>query len=489
MDKKLKSIKVNFLMNAILNMSSLVFPLITFPYISRVLSPVGYGKFSFANSVISYFAILAQLGIPTYGIRACAKVRDNKEKLSKTVCEILLINIVICLFAYMMFFCALFLVPKFRADKDLFLVMSLSILFNTIGVEWLYKALENYTYITVRSIVFKFIAVIAMFIMVREQKDYVMYGGISILASSGSYVLNFLYLPQIISVRSYGRYDLKKHLKPVMIFFAMSCATTIYVHLDAVMLGFMKTDADVGYYSVAIKTKMILVSVITSLGAVLLPRASYYIEHKMEHEFHKILKKALNFVLLVSLPLTIYFMIYSKEGIIFLAGSEYSDSVIPMMVIMMTVPLIGMTNVMGIQTLVPLGKEKYVLYSEIVGAVVDLILNMLLIPVMASTGAAIGTLAAETAVWCVQYLVLRKTVDQAFKSVHYGSVAVAIVLSSVAAVAIKLTGLTNIALLVLSSIIFWGIYGGVLTVFREPLLCELEGLLLDKFFNYKKVED
>ena len=191
-------------------------------------------------------------------------------------------------------------------------------------------------------------------------------------------------------------------------------------------------------------------------------------------------------MLLVSLPLTAYFVIYSKEGIIFLAGSEYGASVIPMMVIMMTVPLIGMTNVMGIQTLVPLGKEKYVLYSEITGAVVDLILNMLLIPVLASTGAAIGTLAAETAVWCVQYWVLRKTVDRAFKAVRYKVLTGALVLGSIAALLIKFTKLPNFLLLVFSSIVFWGIYGIVLTVFHEPMICEFEKLLWNKLFKYKR---
>lgn len=288
---KQKSLKLNFVMNAILTMSQFVFPLITFPYVSRILLPIGTGKVSFATSIVSYFTLFAQLGIPTYGIRACAKVRDNREELSKMVQELFIINLMMSALAYVVYFAAIYYVPRFRQDKDLFLIVGLTIFFNAIGMEWLYKALEQYTYITVRSIIFKFIAIVAMFLMVHEQSDYVIYGGISILASSASNIFNFFHIHRYVNIKPVGHYNFKKHLKAIVIFFAMSCATTIYTHLDTVMLGFIRTDADVGYYNAAVKIKTILVSIVTSLGVVLLPRASYYVEHSMMDEFYRITKR------------------------------------------------------------------------------------------------------------------------------------------------------------------------------------------------------
>ena len=138
--EKQKSLKINFIMNAILTMSSFIFPLITFPYVSRVLLPVGTGKVSFANSVITYFAMFAQLGIPTYGIRACSKVRDNKEELNKTVHEIFLINLIMSVLTYLVFLVCLVAVPRFRQDYALFLILSSTLFFNVIGMEWMYKA-------------------------------------------------------------------------------------------------------------------------------------------------------------------------------------------------------------------------------------------------------------------------------------------------------------------------------------------------------------
>ena len=477
---KQKSLKLNFVMNAILTMSQFVFPLITFPYVSRILLPIGTGKVSFATSIVSYFTLFAQLGIPTYGIRACAKVRDNREELSKMVQELFIINLMMSALAYVVYFAAIYYVPRFRQDKDLFLIVGLTIFFNAIGMEWLYKALEQYTYITVRSIIFKFIAIVAMFLMVHEQSDYVIYGGISILASSASNIFNFFHIHRYINIKPVGHYNFKKHLKAIVIFFAMSCATTIYTHLDTVMLGFMTTDADVGYYNAAVKIKTILVSIVTSLGVVLLPRASYYIEHKMIDEFYRIAHKAINFVFLIALPMMLYFMIFAKEGIFFLSGSAYEKSILPMQVIMPTLLFIGLTNVMGIQMLVPLGKEKIVLYSEIAGAVVDLIVNFALIPRYASVGAAIGTLAAEIVVWVVQFGALKQDIIPAYKKIQYPQMLLALVIGCVASVWVKMLGWNSFFVLLLSAILFFGSYGLVLLIAHEPLVLEIVTQVIDK---------
>lgn len=477
---KTKSLKLNFIMNAILTMSQFIFPLITFPYVSRILLPEGTGKVSFATSVVSYFAMFAQLGIPTYGIRACAKIRDDKEKLTKTVQEIFIINVAMSLIAYVALFMAIIFIPRLQQDKVLFLIVSLTIVFNAIGMEWLYKALEQYTYITIRSIIFKFVALIAMFALIRQKSDYVLYGGISILAASASNVFNFFHVHKYISLKPVGNYNFKQHFKAVAVFFAMSCATTVYTHLDTVMLGFMTSDVDVGYYNAAIKIKTILVSIVTSLGVVLLPRASYYVEHSMIDEFYRITKKAINFVFLIATPMMLYFIMFAKEGIIFLSGSAYAGSIVPMQIIMPTLLLIGLTNVMGIQMLVPLGRERTVLYSEIAGVIVDIILNAILIPMYASAGAAIGTLTAETAVFIVQYIVLRNEVKDAYKNVHFGALLLALVVSSILAMLIKYLSIGNFVMLCISAMVFFGVYFGILTIVKEPLVIDIENQLLKK---------
>ena len=473
MNAQPQSLKKNFIMNALLTMSAFVFPLITFPYVSRVLGPSGVGRVDFVTSVMTYFSMIAQLGIPTYGIRLCAKVRDDRRALTKTVQEILLLNTVTALLSYAVFAVLLFTVPRFSQDKVLFLIVSSTVLFNTIGVEWLYRALEQYTYITVRSLVFKAIAVVAMFLLVRAESDYVIYGGITVFAACASGVFNFINLHRFVGLRPVGGYDLARHIKPVLVFFAMSCAATIYTHLDTVMLGFMRTDAEVGCYNAAVKIKVILVSLVTSLGTVLLPRASYYAEKGNTDELLRITKKAMAFVCLFACPLTVYFTLYAKAGVFLLSGEAFAASVLPMQVIMPTLLFIGMTNILGMQILVPLGREKAVLLSTAVGAVVDLILNALLIPPLGAVGAAIGTLVAEMAVWVVQCLLLRDLVKEIYRSVRVWVIGIGLLTGTLLGGWVWLLPLSEFFTLALSSILFFGGYGGVLLLFKEPLTKEL----------------
>lgn len=467
-------------------MSSFIFPLITFPYVSRILLPVGTGKVSFATSLVSYFSMVAQLGIPTYGIRACAKVRDNREELTRTAQELLIINLIMSVISYAALFIAIAFVPRLHEDKPLYVIVSLTIILTSIGMEWLYKALEQYTYITVRSVIFKFIALVAMFLLVHEQQDYVLYGGITILAASASNIFNLVNVHKYINLRPIGNYNFKRHLKPVGIFFAMACAATIYTNLDNVMLGFMTTDADVGYYNAAVKIKNILVSIVTSLGTVLLPRVSYYVENNMVEDLKRITRKVLSFVFLIATPMMLYFILFAEEGIYFLSGVAYEKSIFPMQLIMPTLLFIGITNILGIQILVPLGREKIVLYSEIVGGVVDVVLNAVLIPRYASVGAAVGTLVAEITVLVVQYVALRNEISDTFKQIHYFRILFALAVGSIASLWVKTLGLGSFMTLAISAILFFGGYGFFLLFKREEAIVEIWDTIVYKLHKRKE---
>lgn len=417
MKKNNQSVKLNIVMNFILTMSNFIFPLITFPYVSRILLPVGTGKVAFATSIVSYFAMVGMLGIPTYGIRACAKVRDDKEKLSKTVQEIMVINTIAMSLSLVTYLIAIFFVPRLAEDRLLFLINISTLVFNVIGCEWLYKGLEQYSYITLRSIILKVVALLLMFLFVREQKDYILYGAISILASVGSNFFNFINLRRFLTLKWYSDMNLKQHLRPIFSFFMMTVATTIYTNLDAVMLGFMKGDEAVGYYNAAVRIKSILVSLVTSMGAVLLPRLSFYIKEQRHDDFKALTIRSLQFVCFIGLPLWIYFTVFAKEGIYFLSGSAYEGAIVPMQVIMPTLFLIGLSNLLGIQILVPMDRENEVVKSVALGAIVNLIINALAIPSYGATGAAFGTLIAEIAVTCYQIYALKDFLKTIAKSI------------------------------------------------------------------------
>ncbi|MBR6403308.1 MAG: flippase [Eubacterium sp.] len=499
---KQKSIKKNFIMNAILTMSGMIFPLITYPYVIDIIGKEGTGAVKFATSVIAYFAMFAQLGIPTYGIKACAKVRDDKEKLSKTVHELMLINLMMSVVVYVLFFASLFIIPQFAEDRILLIIVSSTMFFNMIGIEYLYRGLEQYSYITIRSLIFKALGLVLMFILVRKRSDVEMYGAITIFAASASNIFNFIYARKLISFRRQKQLDLKKHIRPVMVFFAMSCATQVYLNLDGIMLGFMKGKAVVGDYDSAVKIKVILVSVVTSLGAVLLPRASYYIKNKKMDEFRRITAKALHFVWVFATPLTVYFIFFAKEGIRFLTKDECINAIPAMQIIVPTVLFIGLSNILGIQILVPIGKEKIVLYSEIGGAVVDLVLNAIFIPKYDAAGAAFGTTVAELIVVMIQLYFMRDIKDQidikqSFAKIGYWKIIIALIAAIPASIWVKMIDasafttsirLESFIILAISATMFFAVYLLLMIILKDKLTKEIVDGLVSKFKKKKQID-
>ena len=478
---KIHSVKFNFIMNFIMAASSIVFPLITFPYVSRVLMAAGNGKVATASAVITYFNMFASLGIPTYGIRACAKVRDDRDKLSQTVQELLIINSVTMFITCAAFVFTVALVPEFAAEKELYVINGIGMVLNMFAITWLYNALEQYAYITVCNLLVKLVSLVLMLLMVKSPDDYILYGGITVFASSASYVFNFVYALRFISFKKKGPYNFRVHMKPIIRFFAMSAATSVYTNLDVVMLRFMKGDTEVGYYNAAIKVKTILTTLITSLGTVLLPRLSYYVKQNEKERFYQMIGKAVNFVVIAGLPLTVYFMLYADVSILFLAGEGYEGSVLPMIVLMPTVLLIGLSNITGIQILTPQNLEQKVLNSIVAGAAIDFVLNLVLIPRFASTGGGLATLAAEAAVLVIQCMYLRNIIGQIVREVSLGKILLASALSSAAGIFVKVTvDLGAFLTLAISACVFFGVYGLVLLVTREKFVWEIIRVYIKK---------
>lgn len=469
---KIHSIKYNFIMNAIMTVSAILFPLITFPYVSRVLLVEGSGRVAFATSVVTYFTMFATLGLPTYGVRACARVRDDREKLSRTVQELLIISGITTVITYIVFFASLIFIPKFAASKELLMVSGISIGLSTIGVQWFYNALEQYSYITTCAIVFKLIGLLLMFLLVKKPEDYLIYGGIYVIGSFGSYVLNFIRLRKFVTFRKSGEYHLKEHLQATVMFFLLSAAASVYLNLDVVMLGFMKNDTVVGYYNAGTKVKSVLVTCVTSLGTVLLPRLSYYIQYGNKEEFRKMVGKAFNFVSITAGAVMVYFTICARESILLLTGSErFLPAIMPMCLLMPTVLFIGLSNVTGIQVLTPLGEEKKVVISVVSGAVLDFVLNLVLIPKFGASGAAFSTLMAEILVLVIQVVCLKDMIVDMLKEVQFWKIGISLIIAAAVSGSVYLSiELPVLVTLFLEAVLFFGVYGIFLLVLREKFV-------------------
>lgn len=467
---KVHSVTYNFIMSMVLKMSTFIFPLITFPYTSRILLADGNGRIAIATSIISYFSMVATLGIPTYGIRACAQCRDDKEKLSRTVQELLIINSCTMVITYLIFIVAILVIPQFQEDRTLLIISSATIALNVMGVEWLYQAIEQYDYITYRNIAFKILSIILMFVFVHSPGDYVIYATINVIGTVGANILNIINLRKIIYIRSMRPFDLKQHIKPIIVLFGFCVASNVYTNLDTVMLGFLSSREQAGYYSAATKTKGLLLSVVTALGVVLLPRISYYLKKKMHEAFQDVVLKSVQFTLFIALPIVAFFVIESGKMIQILAGSAYLPAVLPMQIITPTILIIGLSNITGIQISVPLGKEKYTMISTVVGAVVDLILNAIFIPKFGAAGAAFGTLIAEISVLIVQFYCLRNEHIQFIQRKEALKVVLATGVSCLLLGVFEyFISMVVFVKLVFAAAIFFGCYGAILLATKEKM--------------------
>lgn len=471
MKPKIHSIKYNFIMNIILKLSTVIFPLITFPYVSRILLAEGNGKIAFATSIISYFSMFAVLGVSTHGVKVCAQCRDDKEELSRTVQELLIINGISTIIVYLAFVISLVTIKQFQEEKILLLINSCSILLNVLGVEWFYQAIEQYDYITFRNLAFKFIALILMFLFVHDTSDYIIYGAINVVGTSGSYLLNVINLRRYVTLKPLGKYNFKRHIKPIFIFFALTVASNVYTNLDTVMLKFISGDAMTGYYNAAVKIKSVLMSIVTALSGVMIPRMSYYIYNKMFREFKAIVQRAMQFTLVLAIPFSFYFIEEATAAITLLSSEKYLPAVTPMQIITPTIIFIGISQVTGMQVLIPLEKGHYTAISTVIGAVVDFILNLFLIPRYGASGAAFATLIAEIVVAGTQLVCLRNEKIQFFDKKDMIKIIMACLAALFCLKWVKRYLIVGSFIeLVITSIVFFGVYSLLLLILKESII-------------------
>ncbi len=460
-------------MNTIRIIMNIIFPLITFPYVSRILMPEGIGKISFSQSIIAYFVVISTVGVSTYGIREAAKVRNDKEKLSKLVHELLIINMIATVITYLLLFIYITVQGNLNNNKDILLIMSVTILFTTLGVEWFYNAFEEYKYITMRSITMQLVSLVLLFVTVKTKNDFINYSILLVLSSVGSNVMNFFHTRKYIRYKKYKNYEFKKHIKPLAIMYGMSITGTFYLNVDSVMLGYISGDVAVGLYTTAMKIDKIILSIVISLGTVLIPRLSYYFNNDKKEMFNNLISKSLDLTLMLALPCIAGLSLLSSEVVLLISGKEFINAILAMKILSPIILVIGLSHLIGLQVLLPIGKEKYTLFSFGMGAITSIILNIILIPKFAHNGAAVATVAAESCVTLTQlYFGWEYMKDKIFtrSKLGYiiGSLSIVIVVTLV-----KKVFITNTYILLFSVVLSGLVYGLTLILMKDEFALEI----------------
>jgi O-antigen/teichoic acid export membrane protein len=403
----------------------MIFPIITFPYAARILGPEGTGTVNFAQSYCQYFVFFAALGIPIYGVREIAKTKDDLYLRSKIFFEINLIRVLATIVALIPYFVIVLSFSKFNNNLTLYYWGAMFIILNTTSLEWLFTGLEDFQYITTRSILSKIAAIIFLFIFVKTERDIVPYFLVTTLTVAFNGFFNIKFALNYISFErlNWQSLDLRKHLGPLFHIFGGIAAITIYVLLDTVILGLVSSDKAVGLYSTASKICKICVTIITALGTVLIPKLSYAVAQNDQKSIDELLKKSFVFVFTFGLPMSVGIFALAPELVIAFSGHEFLSAIPTIRILSPTIIVIGLANIFSLQILTPLGKDKYVMLASIAGAIVSVLTNIILIPLLDENGTAIANVVAQSVVtactfyFAVKYLHLVIPMDVFIKSI------------------------------------------------------------------------
>ncbi len=406
---KQQSLTVNAILNMVKQGCSILFPLITFPYVSRVLGSDGFGKYNFAFSVADYFIIFAALGVSSYAVREGAKTRDDRLATQKICCEVFTINVAATVLSVLLLIVAVICIKSLKGYNSIILIIAAQMIFTTAGADWINTMYEDYIYLTVRYVCIQVVALIIIFIFVKSPDDVVKYACIMTFAASAGSILNIWYIRRYVKLKLVFSRDVFVHLKPILILFFNALAISVYVNADITMLKFYQPDTVVGVYSLSSRIYNIAKRLVFALITVTTARLSYYSKNDTDM-YRTTSKNTFNALIAVMLPSAVGLAMLSKPVVRLVGGAEYDSAWAPLCILCAAMIFALLSGFYGNCVLIVFGCDKALLISTSVSAVVNVVLNLFLLPVYGMYGAAVTTLIAEAVNFVIQYTYARKYV-------------------------------------------------------------------------------
>lgn len=435
----------NYLYNASYQLLLIILPIITTPYVSRVLGADGVGTYSYTNSITQYFILFGCIGLNLYGQREIAYYQNDVRKRNRTFFELVFLRAITISISLIIFYLTM---VQFSKYSSIFLIQTLDIIASIFDISWFFQGIEDFKRTVLRNFLVRLLCVTLIFIFVKSPADLPLY----VLCYSGTLFLGnislWLYMPKYVNKNDINGLNIKKHIRPAVMLFLPQIATSLYTYLDKTMIGYITDNtAEVAYYEQSQTIVKTVMTVITSLGTAMMPRIANLFKTNQYEEIKKYMNASIKFVLLLAIPFTFGIMGIAKGFVPWFFGEGYEKVVPNMMVIAPVIIFIGMSTITGTQYLLPLGRQKEYTLSVIAGAMINFILNIIFISIFGSVGAAIGTLIAEFAVMGVQLYFIRKEFSllgifkQAIKYTLFGLIMfiVVILLSNILSVSIVST--------------------------------------------------
>lgn len=414
------SIKKNFIYKSILTISNYLINFITFPYVSRVLGVEYIGLVNFADNTVNYFLLFATLGINILGVREIASVKDNLPERNKIFSNLVGMNIVFTIFTLLVYWICIKAIPQLNQYEELFYIGSAKILFTTFLMEWFFTGIENFRYITLRTLLIKILYVILVFIFIRSPEDYKIYFIMTVGIVVINALINTTYIQKFVTVNIRELFAKTFYQKNIMLGI-YSIMGSMYLTFNVMYLGFVSNNVEVGYYTTAFKLYSVILGLFSAFTNVMLPRMSALLSSGNKDSFQRMANKSFQLMSTFSIPMIICSIILAPQLVYVLSGEGYEGAVLPMQIIMPAVLFVGIAQILAIQILTPMKKDKVLLIASITGASIALTLNLSIVSSMHSLGTAIVLLCSEFAVTTVYiiYIVRHKMIEVPFRSIWY----------------------------------------------------------------------
>lgn len=398
------NIRTNVIVNLIRTLALTILSFMTFPWVCRVLGDAQLGLYTWCNTFVYYFLVLAKIGLPNLALRECVKVRDNKELLSNKAQGFFILQSVTTILSFGLMCSFVFAIPSLFDAKSIIFLLSINFISGAFSFEWIFMALEKQFYISVRSIIVLALSAIMIITLVKNPDDVYIYALITASVTVITSIVNFAYVTKYISFKKTKPYDLKQYARPLFTLCTLSFMLALYNQTDTLILGFINNDkSQVGSYSVGIKGIEIIIGIITSLSTVFIPRATFYYGKEDKRFFKNLFRYSVNICSFIVIPAIIMMCFLSKEICIIIAGNEgYSNAALILIVLSCMMLTYSLGDIIYGQILIPMKKEKYYLYAMLAGVILNVSLSFLLGLVVfknnPAVGVAIGTIVTDVIV-------------------------------------------------------------------------------------------
>lgn len=401
------SIKRNFGYNIILTLCNYLFPLITYPYVSRVLGVENIGICNFVDSIVNYFIIIAQLGIASFGVREIARCKDDKEKRDEVFSNLFFISVITFLSAIVILIICTYSINTLIPYKPFLMIGVLKLLFTLFLIEWFFQGIEKFKYITIRSVLVRLLYVISVFVFVHSKEDVYIYYLLLSLTIVLNAIFNWSYSRRFRKI-SFAKLTLNKYIVPILVFGYYNILTSMYTTFNVTFLGFVKGDTEVGYFSTATKLYSIILSIISAFTTVMIPRVSNMLEHGKKEELQNMANKIISSLIIVTIPVILLCVSNAPTIILLLSGPGYEGAITPFKIVIFLLLIIGLEQVIIRQFIMASRKTSMTFLLSTVGAIVGVTINILITPLYGAVGSSIAWGVSEVAVLFVGLYLLNK---------------------------------------------------------------------------------